>query len=132
MKLENILLSGDMTLKLCDFTTSQSEKEGNDCGVFFDKVGSRLYMAPEILAEEPAKGSSADLFAAGVSIFTMTLGVMPFAKEASKEDPLYSFIFQKNLKGYWTAFEKFYSDLLRVKVSKEFKEFVQEFLLFEY
>jgi serine/threonine protein kinase len=77
-------------------------------GVFYTNVGTERYMAPEIHENKPYKGSTTDIFAVGVILFVMVTGVMPFHSRAAKTDPLYSFIYKNDEKGYWEALGKTY------------------------
>jgi len=101
LKLENILVDSNFNLKICDFTLSKTISEGSSCGVFYTQVGTERYMAPEIIEGKPYKGTATDIFALGVILFIMAVGVMPFHQKASKGDLLYSFIFKNDEKGYW-------------------------------
>ncbi len=78
-------------------------------GVFYTNVGTERYMAPEIHESKPYKGSTTDIFAMGVILFVMATGVMPFHSRAVKTDPLYSFIYKNDDKGYWEALIKTYA-----------------------
>lgn len=46
-------------------------------------------MAPEILEQRPYRGTAVDIFAAGVILFIMITGTMPFKNQASVTDDLY-------------------------------------------
>lgn len=83
IKLENLLIARDLSIKLCDFG-------------FTDKVGLRLfknkgtegYKAPEIYNYVELggyDGIKADYFALGCLLFAMTFGMLPF-KVAHKDD----------------------------------------------
>ena len=63
--------------------------EGAMVGVFHSKVGTERYMAPEIIEGKPYKGSTTDIFAFGVFLFVLTIGVMPFYHKATKDDLVY-------------------------------------------
>jgi serine/threonine protein kinase len=79
IKLSNILLDGDYNLKLTDFGLS-SRKLMNET-----MKGSGEYMAPEILLGERYNGPLVDIFAAGVVLFVMVFGKMPFYKAISTD-----------------------------------------------
>ena len=53
-------------------------------------------MAPEIIERRPYRGSSVDIFAAGVILFIMMTGKMPFDQQADKDDLLYKHIVAKD------------------------------------
>jgi serine/threonine protein kinase len=65
-------------LKLADFGLSINKQGNYGLGVMFSRVGTRNYMAPEVIEKRPYRGTSVDIFAAGVILFTMVTGTMPF------------------------------------------------------
>jgi serine/threonine protein kinase len=77
-KLENILIDSQFNLKVCDFTLAKTFAEGSSVGVFYTRVGTEKYMAPEILEGKPYKGNTTDIFALGVILFVLVTGAMPF------------------------------------------------------
>ncbi len=78
MKIENILLDKDYQLKIADFGLSTNKQGIHGLGVLFSRVGTRNYMAPEVLEKRPYRGTSVDIFSAGVVLFTMMTGGMPY------------------------------------------------------
>jgi len=117
LKLENILLSNDYQIKLCDLGFSQSAY-----GRLFQLAGTDGYKAPEIhkiaegslydeeddnhsstestgenntLRNAGYAGVQADIFSLGVILFTLHYGVPPFT-EASLTDRFYKLL---NFKG---------------------------------
>lgn len=92
LKIENLLLDKNYQLKLADFGLS-IKKHGNlGTGIMYSRVGTRNYMAPEVLEKRPYRGTSVDIFALGVILFTMATGTMPFEQQASIDDSLYQYI----------------------------------------
>ena len=100
LKLENILLTDDFRVKLCDFGFSQPTK--HNCS---KNLGTDGYKAPEIrklsatddesslqLLKNGYSGLSADLFALGVILFTLHYGIPPFQIADAKQDRLYKLI----------------------------------------
>jgi serine/threonine protein kinase len=69
----------------------------------FSRVGTRNYMAPELLEKRPYRGTSVDIFAAGVILFIMSTGTMPFDKGATIQDSLYKYIVNKDYESFWEA-----------------------------
>ena len=67
----------------------------------YSKVGTRNYMAPEVLEQRPYRGTAVDIFAAGVILFIMITGTMPFKKQASVNDELYTHIINKEYDTFW-------------------------------
>ena len=66
-------------------------------------------MAPEVHERRPYKGVAADIFALGVTLFILVTGVMPFQKQACKEDLLYSYIYKNDTNGFWESLYKMYN-----------------------
>lgn len=86
IKLENILLAGDSQplLKLADFGFSKSE-HGQSAPT--TRVGTVMYMAPEVLTFSSKDNSSydarkADVWSCGVVLYAMLSGRYPFRNEA--------------------------------------------------
>ena len=69
----------------------------------YSRVGTKNYMAPEILEKRPYRGTSVDIFAAGVVIFTMVTGSMPLDQSASTQDAIYKYIVEKDYDKFWEA-----------------------------
>lgn len=114
LKAENLLLSADDTLKLCDFGLArfteaaaaiaagtmpesrvQAEKAAaaaaaagqpeDLCVVFMSLAGSPDYVAPEVLAPSGYSGHGCDIWSMGVILFFMLCGYLPFASVAKDE-----------------------------------------------
>jgi NUAK family SNF1-like kinase len=75
LKLENILMTTDNTIKIIDFGLSN---------VFsFDyllktKCGSPKYASPQLLFDAHYNGPAVDVWALGVNLFAMNCGFLPF------------------------------------------------------
>jgi len=86
LKLENILLTEDYQVKLCDLGFSQSIYDR-----VFRSLGTDGYKGPEIercIDEEGGySGVLADVFALGVILFTLHFGIPPFTN--TRDDRLY-------------------------------------------
>jgi serine/threonine protein kinase len=77
IKLENIICSYDMKIKLIDFGfASESEMKYR---------GSLDYSAPEIFSLMAFDRKAADMWSAGVCLFAMVAGYLPFHEETNKE-----------------------------------------------
>lgn len=79
LKLENLLLDHDGSsrplLKICDFGYSKHEMNSSAK----TGVGTAVYMAPEvILGESKYDAKLADIWSAGIILFTMLFGQYPF------------------------------------------------------
>ena len=79
LKPDNILFASraaDAPIKLIDLGEAQILKEGQRLDY---RVGTPLYMAPEMLCEAPSyEAAQADVWSAGVVLFTMLFGFPPF------------------------------------------------------
>ena len=84
IKLENLLLDTHRILKITDFSFALRLGKGEKGG--FSDSGSPHYVAPEIL-EGGACTPAVDIWSAGVCIFTMATGTVPFS--APSTDRLY-------------------------------------------
>ena len=78
IKLDNILFDEKGNIKICDFGVS---KLVNIDEPMFEKCGTPAYIAPEILLSKSDGGYTgfkADLWSAGVVLFAMLYGAVPF------------------------------------------------------
>ena len=76
IKPANILLDKNFNLKICDFGHATT-----DNGFCTDWFGGTLgFMSPEIEQRMPHKADAADLFALGVTLFTIYVGWPPFER----------------------------------------------------
>ena len=64
LKLENILMAADGTVKLSDFGLGSLQEAGGD-GLLRTVCGTPNYAAPEVLLQQPYDGSAADLWSLG-------------------------------------------------------------------
>ena len=80
IKLENILIDLNNNIKICDFGISKIFDNENNM-ILFDKCGTPMYMAPEILLSSKENGYFAkpvDIWAAGIALYIMLSGQLPF------------------------------------------------------
>lgn len=82
IKLDNILLDGKGNVKIADFGVSKTVKRGE---VMFEQSGTPAYIAPEIIKNEGYKGFKADLWSAGVVLFALLFGTVPFKANNMKD-----------------------------------------------
>ena len=90
IKLENILIDLNNNIKICDFGVS---KRIHSNSILEDQCGTPVYMAPEIIKNEGYKGFPVDIWSAGVSLYLMLSGNIPFnktSKHTLQEDILNS------------------------------------------
>ena len=79
IKLENILIDLNNNIKICDFGIGRILK--NEKQMLFDKCGTPMYMAPEILLSSKTKGYEGfpvDIWSSGISLYIMLSGTLPF------------------------------------------------------
>lgn len=96
IKLENILVTDDYQIKLADFGFAcYGNVERLD-----SHVGTKTYMAPEVRARKVYDGCKADVFSAGVVLFTLIYGIFPF-QNASPDDKYFSYLISGDIETYW-------------------------------
>lgn len=91
LKFENIMLTADLNLKIADFGLSITDKDMKGKQTVKNRAGTFAYMAPEVLDRREYVPASADIFSAGVILFTLYTGNPPF-KRANNEDTHYKMI----------------------------------------
>jgi serine/threonine protein kinase len=123
IKLENLLLDSRNNLKLADFGYSGRISSGK---MFQHAAGTSAYFAPEIHAGKPHSGEAADLFAAGIILFAIMTGHMPFAS-AQPKDRIYNLVMQNDFKTFWLFHEKMTRKKFPdVSLSSEFKDLMSK------
>ena len=126
IKAQNILLDGeDFEIKISDLGVSSFTKNENGKKILQAKrVGSDVYMAPEIILGLNYDGEKCDIFSLGVLLFFIMNYKAPFPiakviKNKNMTLRLYSFIKEKkNINLYWNYMEKY---TITKKLSNEFK-----------
>lgn len=106
LKLENLLLDENYNLKIADFGLSTSVESPYGGGIMYTRVGTERYMPPEMIEKQAYIGICADLFAAGVILFVLVMGIMPTHKSAESNDYLYKYFREKEYEEYWTIIAK--------------------------
>ena len=104
LKAENTLLVGDyLSVKLCDFGLSKSFLNLNNQKIMFKdpyQVGSPFHYPPEILENKYYDGESCDIYCAGITLFSLVTGDLPFT-EATPKDKVYHFIYSNKIEQFW-------------------------------
>lgn len=86
LKLENILITSSGQLKICDFgLASVRALQQNDNDLCRTIVGTEDFSPPEVLKNVPYMGDKADMWSAGILLFTMLAGYCPFQGREQKE-----------------------------------------------
>ena len=75
IKLDNILLNAVGHIKICDFGVSKIVQRGER---MTEQCGTPAYIAPEIIRDRGYEGFAADVWSAGVVLFAMLYGTVPF------------------------------------------------------
>ena len=91
IKLDNILLDGKGNVKIGDFGVSRLYVEGQ---VMKEQCGTPAYIAPEILEDKGYKGYAVDIWSAGVVLYSMLYGSVPF--KANNMEELHTMIMAGN------------------------------------
>jgi len=82
IKLDNILLDGKGLVKIADFGVSKLVQKGE---TMREHSGTPAYIAPEIIKDKGYKGFKADLWSAGVVLFALLYGTVPFKANNMKD-----------------------------------------------
>jgi serine/threonine protein kinase len=90
IKPENVLLTDDCTIRLCDFFLDRRvAASAGACS------GSAVYLAPEIVdnsADTIEDLTAADVWSLGVTLYVMVTGTLPWKKPTRKDDAYRSFM----------------------------------------
>ena len=117
LKLENLLVGKDYALKIADFDFSHFE---NDSEVI--SRGTKFYRAPEILNGKCKNTKAADIYSAGIVLFTfITKGILPHSENNIIKGTNLSELLHYDTSKFWII----HSEIMENKTSifdKDFKE----------
>ncbi len=82
IKLDNILLNSEGKVKICDFGVSKLVQPGERMA---EQCGTPAYIAPEILRNKGYEGFGVDVWSAGIVLYAMIFGTVPFKASSMKE-----------------------------------------------
>jgi serine/threonine protein kinase len=106
------LVDENLNIKIADFGFATE-----DAGLLESYKGTPVYMAPEIALGQKYTGYKADIFSAGVILFTLVRGIFPFMSSTA-DDQFYKHHLSKDYASYWAAVEG-------EGASKQFKDLIQ-------
>lgn len=105
LKPENLLFDRDYNLKLVDFGFAFAFEKRGEKRTMQTELGTKGYMAPEVLANKQAYTKKCDIFSAGVIFFIMLAGFPPF-QHANKDDWWFNKLMKRNYPLFWKAHER--------------------------
>lgn len=125
LKLENLLLNDDFTLKITDFDQSRRKQEQERA----KRIGTSCYRPPEILEKNCKDFFAADIYSVGILLFIFKARQFPFTEiEEDGKTKLASYdLFMNHNQEFW----KVKMDALKKDskfFSKDFKELLQGML----
>lgn len=128
------MLDKDCNIKLIDFGFQAPAIGIDGTGFHQTNLGTKGYMAPELVQKKLYKGTDTDLFASFVILFCMVRAAPPFL-EAKYNDPYYKLIFNSKQKEFWMKHSGFLNQNKNCPIAKflpsdEFKDLVQT--MFQY
>lgn len=123
IKPDNILIDQNYNIKLADFgVAAEIPKHCDVKGV----VGTAIYHSPEMLSKLAYNPYQADLFALGITLFTMVTENVPFYT-AQITDPMYKLITEGNFGRFWEIHESM-RDPESAVFSENFKTLIEGML----
>jgi len=102
LKLENLLLSNDFLLKIADFDMAHFKEDA-----IIISNGTKYYRAPEVMKGKCNIPKMADIFSAGVILFTLkTKGIFPQFESNEIEGILFSDLLYNDTSEFWARHRK--------------------------
>jgi len=99
IKLDNLLLSADYTLKIGDFDTAHFSEDA-----IILSQGTKYYRAPEIIKGNCSDPKPADFYSAGVVLFLLkTKGIFPQLEDDTYENSDLGDLLQTNIPQFWNV-----------------------------
>jgi len=115
LKLENLLLGADCKLKIADFDLAWVEGDRNVRG-----KGTCNYRSPELMERNCEDPKAADLYSAGIILFTFKTGGFPCLEDTLVEnEDLYGVMFDEEEK-FWEIHDKIHKS--KIQFEDDFKE----------
>ena len=82
IKLDNILMDDEGSIKMCDFGVSRLITKGQ---MIQEQCGTPAYLAPEIIADQGYEGFYVDIWSLGILMYAMLQGTVPFKAQNLQE-----------------------------------------------
>lgn len=119
IKPENILLDANYDLKIADFGYLTRIISKNPNGMHSSRVGTCIYMAPEIYENRYYDPSVSDVFSLGVLLFSTVTGRPPFYKQV-RDDFYYRFLYKEVPETFWNLHNR----TQKFDLSEELKDLI--------
>jgi len=102
LKLENLLLSKNLTLKITDFDLSYKQNDKQ-----ISTTGTKYYRAPELINKKCANTQVLDIYSAGIILFVFkTGGILPHLEEGLIHGINLFKLFYNDSKAFWNIHSK--------------------------
>ena len=120
LKLENLLLSEEFSLKIADFDLA---KDMSTTSTLLSR-GTANYRAPEVLYNSYDNFCAADVYSAGICLYVLMTGAFPFMEETEEQEvKLFRYdTFLDDNTMFWAENQEIVED--KIYLSQTFKELV--------